>query len=162
MGKKGDLLRQQKKLQAKYVFTAQQLEEHDQLVRQEYKKNLEVKVREYCDEADKRREERYKQMATEFWDRRAAEFKDCSIDEQFNNYFKYGLALVARTLIEQFGWPVPNAKGRKNRTRRFIEALIEGLNAISADVNSDIIWYTEETEKLYGISIDTEGENNNG
>lgn len=154
MGRSGDLLRQQKKQNARYVFTAEQLEAHDEQVRRAYTEYIWARVGDRAKEEDAKREAELTRKVNEFWDRRAREFRSGDIEDNFVNYFRYLLAMPCRILIEQFGWKWRTKKSKKLNVEKFADAMIEEVNRISGDVSQDIIVYAEQTADLYGISYE--------
>jgi len=155
VGKKGDLLRAQKKKQATYTFTAAQLQEHDDHLREEWKKTIMMRVEAEAAEVDKRREEEMIRKVNEVWDRRCQEFKTGFPEEDFGNYMRYLFSMPCRVLIERFGWrPRLYYGAKKTKLQRFAEAMSEELNKISHDPNLGFIEYANQTDMLYGFHFE--------
>ena len=150
MGKKGDLLRAAKAQSVKYTFTRQQLEEHDEAVKAEYRKTIMERVKAEAAEIDRQRDERFREKAEALWAERRAEFQTGSEMGDMQTAVAWMLAVSVRVLVERFGW-TPIRNGHHTRLRRFAEGVLEELDAIQADEKKDIIWYARKTEEKYGV-----------
>lgn len=148
MGKKGALLREQKKNQATYTITGQWLEEHDKKVIAEYRKDLIARMR---DEA-KMLGQREQEKVDEKWAAIKSEFATSDVVENFNNLFTYVIAISCRVLVEHFGWK-PIRKSRRVRLERFAETVVEEMDRICSDPTLDVQGYAEETYRLYGVKF---------
>lgn len=168
MGRSGDLLRQQKKMRTIYQFTAQQLQDHDDHLRAEWKKDIMDRVYAEAAQIDKKREEEMIRKVNEVWDRRNEEFKTGFPEEDFANYMRYLFSLPCRVLVEQFGWkPRLHSGAKKTKLQRFAEAMSAELNKICNDPNLGFIEYANQTDMLYGFHFEwalppEEGEENGG
>lgn len=157
MGKKGQLLREQKKKTVTYTFTAEQLQEHDKLVIKEHEAHLISKVQPNVEAVWAEREKEVKKIIQDEWADRAREFQQNGQGENFLNLLQYLLAVPARVLIESFHWkPIPKdgKYDRRNRTMRFADLVAEEIGKISADEMMDVRRYSAETYELYGVRFD--------
>jgi hypothetical protein len=155
MGKKGDELRRLKGERVKYTFTRAELEAHDQQVRREF---VDEYRKTFKAEATKVAEGMKKQVRDE-WQARAEEFGGGG-EDAFLAYMKYLLAAPCKVLIEQFGWAPPPkyAEGKRHRIVRFANAVIDEIEAVSADETQDIRRYAEQVRDKYGIEFLKEAE----
>jgi hypothetical protein len=104
-------------------------------------------------------EEGMKKAVREEWQARAEEFGGGG-EDAFLAYMKYLLAAPCKILIEQFGWSPPpkNAEGKRYRIVRFANAVIDEIEAVSADETQDIRRYAEQVRDKYGIEFLKEAE----
>lgn len=157
MGKKGDLLRQQKKENTKYTFTAAQLEEHDRFILQQKKQEILEDCRKKMDEQYEEQKIELENMVRAEWDARAREFSTPDRESDFFNLLQYTLAVPARVLIEKFKWkPIPKdgTYDRRNHMTKFGECIIDEINKIQHDEMGDIRAYCAETYELYGVKFE--------
>ena len=159
MGKKGELLRQQKLKTSTYTFTAMQLEEHDKAVRRAYKDRVIAEARAEFDQKAKAHDAEVRSWVEKEWAERERIFGGSHRDNMFT-ILGLLLACSSRVLIERFRWkPVPqNGGDRRYRTVRFAQALIDEINGIASDEKKDIRKYIEDTYDLYGIRYTQEEE----
>ena len=165
MGKKGDLLREAKKQRATYVFTAEQLQEHDRQVLLNHVELLEAKVGPKVEAEMQRREEEAKAVIQKEWAERAKEFQSGTPEDNMMAMLQYLLSVSSRVLIEKFHWsaiPKDGKYDRRNRTMRFAECLISEIEKISEDDSMDIRQYAEDTYNLYGVRFKTVQGDNGG
>lgn len=157
MGKKGDLLRQQKKENTKYTFTAAQLEAHDQFILQQKKAEIMAETQKRIDAQYEEQKIELEKMVREEWDARAKEFSTEDRESDFFNLLQYLLAVPARVLIERFRWkPIPKdgRYDRRNHMTKFGECIIDEINKIQHDEMGDIRTYCQETYELYGVKFE--------
>ena len=165
MGKKGDLLRQQKRDTRTYTFTAAQLSEHDQMIIREKR---DVLKRDLVEEMQQKYAEKQKEIdehITEEWRKRAEQFQSGNRNDDFLEYLSCLLSVSARVLVEKFRWkPIPKdgIYDRRNHLMRFSDYVIDEISKISEDDALDIRKYNDETYDLYGVKFTTviEGEEN--
>ena len=130
MGKSGDLLRQQRRRQATYTFTGEQLDAHDRIVARE---------------AFRRREAAMLEKVQAEWDERDRRFKDGGFDETVMSIIDLALAVSLRVLVRDFRWPVSRSGGDgRYRLNRFAVSVVEEFNSISRDTLTDIRQYASE------------------
>lgn len=157
MGRSGDLLRQQKKNNTKYTFTAQQLEEHDRFILAQKKAEIMADCQKKIDLEYEDKKKELEQMVREEWDARAKEFGSDDRESDFFNLLQYLLAVPARVLIEKFRWkPIPKDGNydRRNHMVRFGDYIIDEINKIAMIEDMDIRDYCDETYKLYGVKFE--------
>ena len=92
MGKKGDLLRQQKAQRATYTFTAAQLEEHDRQVRTAAIERKKQELKDYA----------YGVIEKDFNERQ--KLLEGSTEDVTLNVFSMLISISCRVLVERFGW----------------------------------------------------------
>ena len=159
MGKKGDLLRAQKKQTKTYVFTAEQLEEHDRQVKAAYK---EYALERLADDIEKVRKEAEKvetENILKVWHRREREFKEGAPVEILANCLKYAFAISCNVMIRDFGWKVrKSSAGRKANIERFAEALAREFNAVTDSDVDGVAEYADRVRKEFGIYFLREGD----
>ena len=165
MGKKGAALRAAKRQQATYTFTAQQLADHDNFVRQEFKARImddlvekaNQKMQPYIAE----QQERMRQEVIAEWEERKRLFASEVPENNFLEFISCALAVSVRVLVEKFHWkPVPK-DGRFDRRlaiARFSDFVKAEIDDISADEMKDIRRYSQEVYDLYGIRFAAEEE----
>ena len=158
MGKKGDLLRQQKKQSARYVFTGEQLAEHNERVREEYKKSIWDRLMVAVEAEDRKRNEKVEAHARAVWDEQSSNFKTGDVEQDALNYMRYLFAVSCRVLIEQFHWTLPKGGGRKTNIEKFGEALVGELKSLMSDDSIGVIEYARQTKEKYGFEFCFEGE----
>lgn len=135
MGRSGDLLRKMGKQSAKYVFTGEQLEEHDRLVA---KAVIEQRQRELEMQVDKHVDEVIRNYATE----------DMKTD--LYKVLLYALSVSCKVLIEKFGWtPTKRKIDERMRIVRFTRAVEAELEEIAK--YSDLKSYSDHVDELYGV-----------
>lgn len=155
MGKNGKALRELKKQNTKYVFTAEQLAERDKAVIAEYKSRVMKEIEPTVKEVVHLEKEQAKKVIQDEWDKRAEEFSNAEGDNYFS-LLQYLLAVPARVLIEKFGWqPIPKEYTRRNRLMKFADYMADEISMISGDEMMDIREYCKETYKLYGVRFET-------
>jgi len=165
MGKKGDLLRIQKKQRATYTFTGEQLDAHDQMVLKagadKIKRDLMEKMeREYAE-----KEAHIKKVIEDEWKSREELFKGEDMADNFFLILSLLLATSCRVLIEKFHWkPIPQdgKYDRRNRTMRFSDCLIDEINSIVEDEMKDIRTYCDEVYEKYGVRFIRQEADENG
>lgn len=138
MGKKGELLRMQKKQSVSYTFTAEQLEAHDAAVR---KMALERRKQEMDEYLEKEFTERNRILA--------GTAEDVTVE-----LFSLLISVPCRVLVERFGWPAiwKHSTGR-NRLSRFASAVQEEVEKIINDERMDIRKYAEEAYEVTGVKF---------
>ena len=165
MGKKGELLRLQKKKSATYTFTGEQLEAHDRIVVEaatdKIKRDLMAKMeKEYAE-----REAYIKKVIADEWKAREELFRNDDLEENFFTILSLLLATSCRVLIEKFHWkPIPKdgKYDRRNRTMRFSDCLIDEINSIVEDEMKDIRTYCDEVYEQYGVKFIRQEVDENG
>ena len=152
MGKKGDLLRQQKKQKAVYTFTGEELAIHDKQVALAYLQKCEGIAR----DMDRKREEEFRRKANEVWDERTRMFQGGDETDNLMAYLRCFFAISCRVLVEQFGWKVPRTRGRNTNLMRFATGLAEEIDRITGDERYDIVKYAREVYDKYGVGFQME------
>lgn len=150
MGKSGERLRAEKARSASYVFTAEQLREHDRQVLLHEEERLKKRLEEEL----AKRQTAISQQIQDEWDAREKIFKGGDFADHFFLVLSMLLAVSSRVLIERFGWkPIPKDEyyDRRNRTARFADYLIEEVNGITGNEEADIRNYCDEVYNLYGV-----------
>lgn len=154
MGKKGALLREQKKKAAVYTFTAEQLAEHDQMIINEKMQRIRENLAPKAQEEVQRRLDEARQIISDEWDARKKEFYTDDSETNFYNVLQYLLCVSTRVLIERFRWkPIPKdgKYDRRNRIVRFSEYVTNEINQICSDESGDVRRYAAETYEKYGV-----------
>lgn len=150
MGKKGELLRQQKAQNVTYTFTRAQLEEHDKKILETYKE----RVREDCREQLRAQAAEYQKEIDrhidEEWERREALIHE---ENGISELLSLLLCVSSRILIEDFGWKPIGKVTRRNKTVKFAEKFAETITDICTDESKDIRAYCDETYELYGVTF---------
>ena len=152
MGKNGELLRQQKRQNTVYTFTAEQLADRDRTLLEAFKKQ----VKEEADAIYARREEQAKKVIAAEWEEREKLFSDKNKHETFMVILHFLLATSCRVLIERFHWkPIPKdgIYDRRNRLMRFSDYLVDEVQSILEDDTRDIRTYCDEVRDLYGVEF---------
>lgn len=152
MGKKGDLLRQMKKQQARYTFTGEELEEHDRQVIREHWKKAEG----FAAKVDRERDAEFMKRAAAVWDERERMFQSGDSTENLMAYLRCFFAISCRVLIEQFNWKPPRSRGRNTNIMRFAVALTSEIDKITGDQRYDIVKYAREVYDKYGVGFQME------
>ena len=151
MGKKGDLLRQQKAQRATYTFTAAQLDEHDRQVRQDA---IERKMSELKDYAHRVIEEDFNERQ---------KLLEGNAEDVTLTVFSMLISISCRVLVERFGWkPIWKHSTGRNRLARFATAVQEEAERLVNDELLDIRKYTAEAWEITGVKLEPaemEGEN---
>lgn len=146
MGKKGDLLRQQKAQRATYTFTAAQLDEHDRQVRQDA---IERKMAELKDYAHRVIEEDFNERQ---------KLLEGNAEDVTLTVFSMLISISCRVLVERFGWkPIWKHSTGRNRLARFVTAVQEEAERLVNDELLDIRKYTEEAWEITGVKLETDG-----
>lgn len=157
MGKKGDMLRAMKAQQKTYIFTHEQLQEHDRVVIRDALIKAEKELMKKAQaEYDAKNEELQKFIADE-WETREKIFMENHPNENVISLMSLLLATSCRVLIERFHWkPIPKdgLYDRRNRTMRFADYVVDELDKITQDENADIRKYCAETYDLYGVKFE--------
>lgn len=165
MGKSGDALRAAKRQQSTYTFTRQQLAEHDQHVRDEFRHRVEADVAEKMEAKfqpifeEKKKE--LEQAILDEWDERKRLFASEVPENNFFEFLSCSLAVSVRVLIEKFKWkPVPEDGrfDRRLKIAKFSDCVKAEMDMIAGDEMMDIRRYSDEVYKLYGIKFATEEE----
>ena len=108
MGKKGELLRLQKKQRATYTFTGEQLEAHDQAIVAARADKIKRDLMEQMEKEYAAREEHVKKVIEEEWKSREELFRGEDMADNFFLILSLLLATSCRVLIEKFHWkPIP-------------------------------------------------------
>ena len=156
MGKKGELLRLQKKQRATYTFTGEQLEAHDQAIVAARADKIKRDLMEQMEKEYAAREEHVKKVIEEEWKSREELFRGEDMADNFFLILSLLLATSCRVLIEKFHWkPIPKdgKYDHRNRTMRFSDYLIDEINAIVEDETKDIRRYCDEVYEEYGVKF---------
>ena len=147
MGKKGDLLRQQKAQRATYTFTAQQLEEHDRQIRMA---------------AIQRKKEELKDYARGVLDADFAERQkllEGSAEDVTLNVFSMLISISCVVLVRDFGWkPIWKHTTSRNRLARFVTAVQAEAERLVNDELLDIRKYVEWAWDLTGVRLEASQE----
>lgn len=165
MGKKGELLRLQKKQRATYTFTGEQLEAHDQAIVAARADKIKRDLMEQMEKEYAAREEHVKKVIEEEWKSREELFRGEDMADNFFLILSLLLATSCRVLIEKFHWkPIPKdgKYDRRNRTMRFSDYLIDEINAIVEDETKDIRRYCDEVYEEYGVKFIQQEVDENG
>lgn len=152
MGKMGALLRAQKAQKATYTFTAEQLRARDEALKASWKKDVMARVLDDARELDRQRMEEFTKRSNELWAERERRFKT---GYQQGDVLAMASALMSITvavLVEDFHW-TPVRNGHRTKLQRFCEGVIERMNVIGQDENLDIMRYSDEIDKKYGVSF---------
>ena len=150
MGKNGAAMREAKKKQARYTITREWLEEHDNSLRETYKKVAREAAERYVESERKRID----QEVEEEWRRREKDFGGAGSEERFLNLLEYMLSVCTRVLIRDFGWkgiPKDRKPNAASRIVRFSNAVADEVNKICEDDTLDIRTYAEEVYEQYGV-----------
>lgn len=160
MGKNGKLLREAKARRVTYTFTQEQLLDHDRQVIDAYKEQADQRMRQIWRDYDEKQRKDFDAHANKLWEERRKEFNTGIKDDDMASLLSYMLAITARVLIERFGWtPIEGHRyTRRNKIVRFCNAVIEEIDDLRQDDKKDIIWYTTETYKKYGVKFVAEEE----
>lgn len=150
MGKKGDLLRQQKRQRVIRTFTEEELIEHDRAVIRAHLERSEG----YAKELDRQRDEAFKVKADAVWKEREERFASMNPEDNTMETLSFLLAVSCRVLIEQFGWKPPGPRGRNPKIMKYAVALQEEIRKICWNKLLGMQEYSRETEKLYGINFE--------
>ena len=157
MGKKGDLLRAAKAQNTVYTFTREQLEEHDNFVRRQFKDRVREDVAKKVEADTEARKKEIDEYLRQEWKKREEIFNGINEGgDGFFNILSLLLATSSRILIEKFHWkdiPKDGVFDKRNKTARFADYLVDEINKITQDENADIRRYVEETYQLYGIKF---------
>ena len=151
MGKKGDLLRQQKAQRATYTFTRDQLEEHDRQVRKA---------------AIERKREDLKNYARGILDADFAERQkllEGSAEDVTLTVFSMLISISCRVLVEKFKWkPIWKHSTRRNRLARFVTAVQEEAERLVNDELLDIRKYAAEAWDITGVRLEATDDEEGG
>lgn len=153
MGKKGDLLRLQKKQKTTYTFTREQLEARDRAVEEDYKRRYDERLR----AAFKAEEDRVNAEIAQEWKRREEIFGNHGGNDSVYNLMALTIAVPIEVLVDEFGWKPLPPEGHKvhphSRLARFVIRCEEILNDISEDENKDIRTYCEDVWQRTGVRL---------
>ena len=148
MGKKGDLLRQQKAQRTTYTFTREQLEEHDRQVRMATIDRKRDELKSYARDV----------LDADFAER--AKLLEGSATDVTVNVFSMLISISCRVLVEQFGWkPIWKHSTRRNRLARFVTAVQEETERLVNDELLDIRKYAAEAWDITGVRFEASEEN---
>lgn len=146
MGKKGDLLRQQKAQRATYTFTAAQLDEHDRQVRQDAVERKMAELKDYA----------HRVIEEDFNERQ--KLLEGNAEDVTLTVFSMLISISCRVLVERFGWkPIWKHSTGRNRLARFVTAVQEEAERLVNDELLDIRKYTEEAWEITGVKLETDG-----
>lgn len=149
MGKKGELLRQQKAQRATYTFTAAQLEAHDRQVRAAAIERKKLDLEEYA----------HKVIEKDFNERQ--KLLEGSAEDVTLNVFSMLISISCRVLVERFGWaPIWKHSTRRNRLSRFVVAVQEEAERLVNDELLDIRKYSAEAWDITGVRLEASEEDN--
>ena len=146
--------KEEKKQAVVYHFTAEQLEERDRAIIDEYLERVKARAMIDLEQRHREWEKKIDAQIQDEWDERARQFDTPDHAENFMNLLQYLLCVSSRVLIEKFGWaPIPKEgeRYRKTKTERFAMELIEEIDRITGDDMLDVRKYAEETYSLYGV-----------
>lgn len=155
MGRKGDLLREQKTKRVVYTFTAEQLRARDEAMKAAWRKDAAARMTDHARELEEKIERDVRQRTNELWNDREARFRTGYRMGDALAMASAMMSVTIKVLIEDFKWkPIPDRpRGRKTRIQRFAEAVTEEMNRISTDDDIDIIRFASEIEDKYGVSF---------
>lgn len=156
MGKKGELLRLQKKQAAVYTFTGEQLEEHDRKVIDAAREKMKQRLVEELEQEFAAREQHVKEVIEQEWKFREELFSREGGMDNFFTILSLLLAISCRVLVERFHWkPIPPGGycDRRNRLMRFGDYVVGEIEAIQSDEMKDIRKYCEEVRDKYGVEF---------
>lgn len=144
MGKKGDLLRQQKAQRATYTFTAQQLEEHDRQVRMAAIERKKQDLKDYA----------HSVIEADFNERQ--KLLEGSAEDVTLNVFSMLISISCVVLVRDFGWkPIWKHTTGRNRLARFVTAVQAEAERLVNDELLDIRKYAAEAWDLTGVRLET-------
>lgn len=144
MGKKGDLLRQQKAQRATYTFTAQQLEEHDRQVRMAAIERKKQDLKDYA----------HSVIEADFNERQ--KLLEGSAEDVTLNVFSMLISISCVVLVRDFGWkPIWKHTNSRNRLERFVNAVQVEAERLVNDELLDIRKYAAEAWDLTGVRLET-------
>lgn len=166
MGRKGDALRAQRKLNARYQvggveISGAALADNNKRLIQEYTERVRQTA---IEEAHKQIEEREKAIwakVNEEWDRRNELFNSGDMQNNLMEFTTLTVMITVKILHEKFGWrAVPEGRKRDGRYKfvRFHDYFATELNAISENELIDIRRYSEKVAKAVGIDFKVEVE----
>lgn len=143
MGKKGDLLRQQKAQRVTYTFTREQLEEHDRQIRMA---------------AISRKKDELKDYARGVLDADFAERQkllEGSAEDVTMNVFSMLISISCVVLVRDFGWrPIWKHSTRRNRLARFVMAVQQETERLVNDELLDIRKYAAKAWDITGVRFE--------
>lgn len=151
MGRKGDLLRQQKQQATTYTFTREQLMKHDMEVQEKAK----ARWMEQYKEMEKRHYEEVNQHIQEEWAKRQAQFESGDRCTDVYLMLQYMLSICVKVLCDDFQWG-REKKGKYNprlRINKFADGVADELGRICATETEDIRDYSEKVFEEYGIKF---------
>lgn len=147
MGKKGDLLRQQKAQRATYTFTAEQLQEHDRQVVSMALERKKTDLQAHVNDVLEKEFEKRQQLLT-------GTAEDVTVE-----LFSLLISVPCRVLVERFGWPpIWKHSTSRNRLTRFATAVQEEVESILNDECKDIRKYAEEAYEITGVKFEADEE----
>ena len=143
MGKKGDLLRQQKAQRATYTFTREQLDEHDRQVRMAAIERKKTDLKQYARSVlDKDFAERQKLL------------EGSAADVTFN-VFSMLISISCVVLVRDFGWkPIWKHTTSRNRLARFVIAVQGETERLVNDELLDIRKYAADAWEMTGVKLE--------
>lgn len=143
MGKKGDLLRQQKAQRTTYTFTREQLEAHDRQIRME---------------TINRKKDELKDYARGILDEDFAERQrllEGSAEDVTINVFSMLISISCVVLVRDFGWkPIWRHSTRRNRLARFVTAVQQETERLVNDELLDIRKYAAQAWDITGVRFE--------
>ena len=149
--------REEAKKKVTYTFTAEQLEEHDNFIRRQYKQRC---IEDISGKLNTELEEKKKEVddyINEEWKKREEIFSRINdTGDGFFNILSMLLATSSKVLIEKFHWkPIPKDDyfDKRLATARFGDYLVDEINSIMSDENADIRKYCEEVYENYGVKF---------
>ena len=147
MGKKGDLLRQQKAQRATYTFTAQQLEEHDRQIRMAAIQRTKEELKDYARGV----------LDADFAERQ--KLLEGSAEDVTLNVFSMLISISCVVLVRDFGWkPIWKHTTSRNRLARFVTAVQAEAERLVNDELLDIRKYVEWAWDLTGVRLEASQE----
>lgn len=146
------------------TMTKEQLRQHDQLVREEYRdwvvQDALTTARARMEAELAEQEKLLSKQIDDEWNERARLFASENPVDNFYEYMSCLLCVSVRVLIEKFGWAYQTKNGKTGDRRlnitRFSDAVTAEIIKISEDEMLDIRHYADEVYKLYGLRFGTD------
>lgn len=118
-----------------YQYTPQQIQEIRRQAVRDYQEKAKAEIR---------------KMVEEEWELRKEAMTGESDQENLQKVLCLLISVPTKILCEEFGWK-PIIKGRVTRLERFAEAVVNEVNRICEDEETDIRVYGEEVFEKYGV-----------
>jgi hypothetical protein len=151
VGKKGMLLREQKRINAARMYTPAEIEQIKRQAVAEDRAAME-KIREMQRAAEG---EAIQNLMNKEWKEREQAMRGADDEESFQKVLALMMHIPVTVLCEKFRWkPIEDESDNRNHLKKFTDAIAAEVDRICSDEYMDIRKYAEECYKKYGVKFE--------